>query len=94
LYVQISYLKEEFALSKNNTLKWQKLAPIAAGCFSRTPSYTYMFGTFQIGEVAPAQKKARKQRDKEEKESKKRPENVSTVSEEMKRSTNRKSVKT
>jgi hypothetical protein len=68
-----------FPVSKNNSLMWQKIAPVAAECFSRTPSYMYMLGTFEVGEVAPAQRKARKQRSKQEVETKKEPENVSNV---------------
>lgn len=58
---------------------WQKLAPAAAKCFCRAPSYLYMLGAFQIGEVALTQKKARKQRDKQDEGSKRKPENVNKV---------------
>jgi hypothetical protein len=43
-----------------------------------------MLGTFQVGEVATAQRKARKQRDRQEEERKKQPENVSTVMKKLK----------
>jgi hypothetical protein len=38
-----------------------------------------MLGTFQVGEVAVTQKKARKQREKQQEGSTKQPENVSIV---------------
>lgn len=72
----ISYLKQEPCGTNNIRLMSQKLAPIAAKCFSRTPSYMYMLGTFQVGEVAVTQKKARKQKEKQEEGSTKQPENV------------------
>jgi hypothetical protein len=58
---------------------WQKLAPVAAKCFCRTPSYMYMLGTFQAGEVEVTQKKARKHKEKHNEGTKRQPENVSIV---------------
>jgi hypothetical protein len=41
----------------------------------------YMLGTFQVGEVEVAQKKARKHKEKHDEGSKRQPENVSIVNE-------------
>ncbi|XP_069671358.1 non-structural maintenance of chromosomes element 4 homolog A [Periplaneta americana] len=78
VYVEclISFLNKD-ATSASDRQNWRKLASHTAKCFSRTPPYRYMFGTFQLNdEDVATQKKARKPREKQEVQIKKRPENV------------------
>ncbi|KDR02398.1 non-structural maintenance of chromosomes element 4 homolog A isoform X1 [Zootermopsis nevadensis] len=78
----LSYLQEESSVVRQGKLNFQKLASEAAECFSRTPSASYILGAFQVGEVACAKKKERKQRAKQEIERKSQPENVTCNKEE------------